>query len=254
MSELLSVSVFSIRRWDLVSQVRSVLACSTITAFVVLLGGCGHEQIEVEKEPAMISKQTLDNVYYPQGNKCGRAYTYWCFMCTPEFRGNTEVTKSKDGKWLCKFCPTSAKVVLSLPLTVWVPFGVSDKLMLHEYGHCKMCKTVYENADQIARQLAQDILNAKFVGGGDTRDDASFDAVKNAGDEFSQRYTKKTQLVADEVATIYDRITNHGMNDVPEETAIKQGFDEYYALKQRKKEESGHEGSEVRQDAGLTSS
>lgn len=200
---------------------------NVIMAMTMLFAACSKKQIDIDKQPAAITKNNFDTIYFPQGTKCGRAYTYWCFMCMPEFTGDTSFQRKQNENWSATFIPRTARVALSLPLTIWVPFGVSDKLMMHEYGHCKICKRIYDTAEQVAFKSAKQVLNAQFTANEASKDDASFYAIKNARDELCGRYTQQTQKVADDISVIYDRITNHGMNDVSEDTAIKQAFDEH---------------------------
>lgn len=182
--------------------------------------------ITVSLEPPKTTVRYLDGMYWPQGAACGRAYTYWSFICRPEFNIKEIPQLSKDHEYM--FDVSGVSMTLSLPLTIWLPFGVKDKLRLHEDGHRKMCEQTYKNAEKIARECAQELMSRHIRAYGADAKAAQEIAETEARRSLDAQYHQRITDIADGSSEIYDRITNHGMNEVPEDKAIKESFEEYY--------------------------
>ncbi|CAN5310084.1 hypothetical protein BH10CYA1_BH10CYA1_60740 [soil metagenome] len=211
------------------------------TAVVVLalvMSGCSRLRMDslrppakegtiyVTVDPATTETKYLDGIYWPQGKACGRAYTYWTFMCRPNFELKPLPELSKNGVWA--FEVTAVSMKLALPLRTWLPFGCKDKLRAHEAGHIKMCEEIYKNAETVARQCATEMMGRHIqVSGHNNAKSAEEGAFTEATRTLDANYRVKMDAVADGAGVIYDRITNHGMNEVPEEKAIKEAFEEY---------------------------
>ncbi len=183
--------------------------------------------VSVSVEPATTEVKYLDGIYWPQGKACGRAYTYWTFMCRPDFQLKPLPALSKPGTWVFEVTGVSMKV--ALPLRTWLPFDCKDKLRAHEAGHIKMCEVIYKKADSVARQCATEMMGRHIeVSGHNTATSAKDGAMIEATRTLDAAYREKMEAEADGAGVIYDRITNHGMNEVPEEKAMKEAFEEYY--------------------------
>jgi len=184
--------------------------------------------ITILVEPSTTEVKYLDGIYWPQGKACGRAYTYWTFMCRPVFQLKVLPELSKPHFWVFEVTAVSIKV--ALPLRTWLPFGCKDKLRAHEAGHIKMCEELYKNADTVARQCATEMMGRHIQSAADNEESARESAITEATRTLDSEYREKMSSAADGAGVIYDRITNHGMNDVPEEKAMKEAFDEFYKL------------------------
>jgi len=184
--------------------------------------------ISVTVEPSTTEIKYLDGIYWPQGKACGRAYTYWTFMCRPDFHLKPLPELVKPHVWTYEVTAVSMK--LALPLRTWLPFGCKDKLRAHEAGHTKMCEELYKKADTVARQCATEMMGRHIEAAAENESAAKTAAFTDATRTLDADYRNKMEAVADGAGVIYDRITNHGMNDVPEEKAMKEAFDEFYKL------------------------
>jgi hypothetical protein len=182
--------------------------------------------ISITVEPPTTEVKYLDGIYWPQGKACGRAYTYWTFMCRPEFHLKPLPELWKPGLYVYEVTAVSMK--LALPLRSWLPYGVQDKLRVHEEGHIKMCQEIYKNADKMARQCASEMMGRHIQVQARDSETALQGAYTEATRTLDADYRNKIDSIADGTGVIYDRITNHGMNDVGEATAMKDSFAEYF--------------------------
>lgn len=134
---------------------------------------------------------------------------------------------SKPGTWV--FEVTGVSMKLALPLRTWLPFGCKDKLRAHEAGHIKMCEEIYKKADSVAHQCGAAMMGRHIeVSGHNSAKSAEEGAFTEATRTLDADYREKMEAEADGAGVIYDRITNHGMNEVPEEKAMKEAFEEFY--------------------------
>jgi hypothetical protein len=167
----------------------------------------------------------LDNLYFPAALACGRAYTYWDFDCRPTVYIKELPQLRQPGQYV--FQATGAFVKISLKVTQWYPFGIQDKLRKHEEAHYKMCLHLYAKGTIAAREAAQSVVGKKI-----TSSAGNLETAKDAAELELQRsieadYRHNIAEQADVQGVIFDRITNHGMNDVNEKKGIKQALEEY---------------------------
>ncbi len=210
---------------------------TVVLALAMLTAACSRLQsmtepslkdgtIAITVEQPTTEVKYLDGIYWPQGKACGRAYTYWTFMCRPEFHFKPLPELGKPGLYVYEVTAVSMK--LALPLRTWLPYGVQNKLRLHEEGHIKMCEEIYKKADSLARQCASEMMGRHIQVQSTDAKTALEGAYTEATRTLDADYRNKINSIADGAGVIYDRITNHGMNDVIEAKAIKDSFEEYY--------------------------
>lgn len=183
----------------------------------------GSIVVEVQQPVAEI--KYLDGIYWPQGKACGRAYTYWTFICRPEFQIK-ELPSTKNNQRT--FEVTAVSMKLALPLRTWLPYGVSDKLKAHEAGHIQMCRDIYKNAEAIAHASAEELMGRHIRAGGDAKT-AREAAYIEASRTLDASYREKIETIANDTGVLFDSITNHGMNDIPESTGMRDSFIKYRA-------------------------
>lgn len=215
--------------------VRSVPKIAVFCLFITL-SGCARLRdlamssepttgsVTVSVEPAKTEVKYLDGLYWPQGKACGRAYTYWTFMCRPQFQLTPVPAEHRPHVWVYEISGVSVK--LSLPLRTWLPFGVKDKLRAHEEGHIKMCEEIYKHAGEAAQQCAREMMGKHIQSAGPDERTALENAHIEVVRTLNAAYREKMETEADRAGIAFDRITNHGMNDVPEDLAIKQAFEQ----------------------------
>jgi hypothetical protein len=115
---------------------------------------------------------------------------------------------------------TKVKLTISCPVTVRVGNTMHAKTTEHEDGHVQLVKQVYDTAEPIAREAAKEVLGKQFHGKGANADEAIVDAVDQAGRKIGKYYNDRTVLVANELSTNFDDITNHGNSPISVKQAI----------------------------------
>jgi hypothetical protein len=185
-----------------------------------------NEPISVVADPPTNTIRYVDSMYFPQGVVCGSAVTYWVYNCKPDFRLK-EVAKEKDGHFV--FAVTAVHVRLGLTVTTLYPFAIQDRLKRHEEAHLKMSYDLYKEAVQTGRDCANNLLGRKIIVEGWDLQTCKEKALLELGRTLDADYRVRMEEKADQQAAIFDRITNHGLNNVGEEEGIKQALTEYRA-------------------------
>lgn len=186
--------------------------------------------VEVDVHPINLAVRYVDHVYFPQGKGCGRAYTFWSYDCKTKFGIKPRPDLSKPDSSVFEI--TAVKMDISLDVVEQLPFFVSDKLRKHEEGHVEMCRRLYSNAGPIATACAQKMVGMTVsVKPSDLSRPSSLlaSADHEAHLSLCKAYRAQTSDIADEVAITFDRLTSHGMNNVPEAQASKESFLKYFA-------------------------
>jgi len=181
-----------------------------------------QSDVSVFKKPLTVSPKYLQGADWQQDPKAGTAYTHWSFICKSEFVMQLDQTKSKDGAYC--FVLRAATVDLELPITVWLPFGISTKLREHEDGHRQICARIYADADKIALDCATKLVGHEFVERAPTIPEAELLAAQQARVMLSTSYAERTEAVSLAVSDLYDKITNHGMNSITTSSGVDQAF------------------------------
>ena len=103
-------------------------------------------------------------------------------------------------------------MTLQLNVTVWVPAGVSQHVMEHEEGHRQISENYYQNADQLAGQIAARHIGKRIELSGADLDAESQKALQQTADEITEEYG--WELNTQPAQLLYDSITDHSRNDV----------------------------------------
>jgi hypothetical protein len=121
-----------------------------------------------------------------------------------------------------KLTLTKIKVTLQLNVVIWLPTNKFKKLEDHEKGHERISETYYKDAEIVARQIAEPYIgNVVDVSGPDLRKAVSA-ILDKTGDEITKEYIKETPVETTQL--LYDKINEHGVNDVPVDDAIAQAM------------------------------
>jgi len=118
-------------------------------------------------------------------------------------------------------------IALALDITMKLPVGVSDKLRKHEESHVEMTEAVYKDAPEIARKCAQPLLEQKFIEHAIDVESAKAQASRDARMSLSTEYKRLTTDKADTLGRMFDKITNHGKNNVSDAEAKKKALQQY---------------------------
>ena len=191
-----------------------------------------EQTISVKADIPHTSIKYLDQIEWAQRSEFGRAYSDWAFFCKPILRVK-ELNELGDGNKRT-FEVTGVNITLQLELTETLPYGVKDPLRKHEDTHCKMTTSLYQQGPAIATEIAQSMIGKKIIVDSIVDENAAkAAAILAARTDITSAYKKRLASRADEVAVIFDRITNHGMNGVTNEDGSKKAFEE---LDQKQKE------------------
>lgn len=110
----------------------------------------------------------------------------------------------------------------TLDVRIWTARGSPAKLLAHEDGHRLICEYYYQNADFIAREVAEPLIGRTFTGRGANRQAAEADATRQAIAALSDEYMNRTRVRASAAQRRYDRLTAHGTRPIGEAEAIAQ--------------------------------
>lgn len=190
-----------------------------------------HPDVQVQKEAATIEEKVFDPDHLPDppppvpyGLK---AVTHYDFYCYADARCDwLDDGMMSSGTIKTRVRLRSLRIKLRLPLTVWLPQGHTEHLRQHELGHTRIDKHIYESAELAAEEVGAAMIGQEFIGTGRDLDEARSNGINAAIEEFSKRYHYQTKGIADRLNDRYDRLTNHGRNDVPVEKAIEQTYSE----------------------------
>jgi protein disulfide-isomerase len=111
-------------------------------------------------------------------------------------------------------------LVTSLEVRIWTAQGTPPKLLAHEEGHREICEYYYQNADIVARAVAEPLIGRTYVGKGPNRKAAESDAVKQITTAISDAYMARTRMRCSAAQKRYDALTKHGLTPLPEAEAI----------------------------------
>jgi len=202
-----------------------------------------HGPVSVQATPPNIQVKYLDDIYWKQRTKFGRAYTDWSFACPAVVKVKELTDLRKANSYV--FEVTNVDIVLALNMTQSLPDGVKDALRKHEETHCQMSSDVYKEAPQAATEIATAMIGKKVSVTASDPDTARRMASLEARTQITSEYKKRVAFKADALGVIFDRITNHGMNGVTNADGSKRSFEEYAKSKKPAADTSAQPGPVV---------
>lgn len=105
-------------------------------------------------------------------------------------------------------------VTIDMRVDVWVPFNATRKIIDHEEGHREICEIYYRDFDAAAEEIAERYVGREYTG----RD--FNDAIDRVTTEINHRILAATQRRCATAQVVYDRVNDHGRNDVGVRDAI----------------------------------
>jgi hypothetical protein len=109
-------------------------------------------------------------------------------------------------------------MTLQLDITIWVPAGVSQRVMEHEQGHEQISEYYYRTADKLAAQIASSYMGKEIAVSGSNLSGEFHKVLRDAGGEITAEYNK--QLNPNPTQLLYDGITDHARNEVAVQEAV----------------------------------
>lgn len=119
---------------------------------------------------------------------------------------------------------TQVRMNLQLAIVLWVPEGVTQKVLEHEEGHRQISEFFYQDADKLAGRIAASYIDRQYEVTGDDLDAAVNRKLQQIGADITAEYSNR--LNAESAQLRYDAITDHARNDVLVRDAIAQALKE----------------------------
>jgi len=108
--------------------------------------------------------------------------------------------------------------------TIYLPMLAPVLLRAHEEGHREMNERIYEEGNAIAESAAEDILSHNWEANGVDSGSAAKAATDAAVQHLCEVYLDGTANRASRAGDIYDRLTDHGRNQLYVANAIRLSF------------------------------
>ncbi|HEY3198040.1 MAG TPA: hypothetical protein VGJ57_08500, partial [Nitrospirales bacterium] len=157
------------------------------------------EAVKITKTPVNVQYRTFDprrppkempQLKPPEAALCAAE-----FLSTAGLSGHAVQTDATHAK----FTVDRAEVTLQLNVTIWLPQNPPRTIVEHEEGHRQIAEYFYENADAIAKRLAEPYLGKAIeLSGRDLQESASV-ALKKAGTEITDTLNKEMPIELTEV-------------------------------------------------------
>jgi len=119
---------------------------------------------------------------------------------------------------------TSVKITLQLKINIWVPLNASQHVIEHEQGHRQISEHYYQDADQVARKIAESYLGRTVAISGSDLDAEFAKTLRRLSANITADYNDK--LAPGPAQQRYDDLTDHSRNDVSASEAVAQALRE----------------------------
>ena len=115
---------------------------------------------------------------------------------------------------------TQVKMTLQLGITIWVPDGVTQKVLEHEEGHRQISESYYATAEKLAQHVSAPYMGKQFEITGNDLDAQANRWLQQISGEITAEYTRQLDPASAQLR--YDEITDHARNDVLAQDAVAQ--------------------------------
>jgi hypothetical protein len=156
----------------------------------------------------------------PRMNPNQAAVTQSYFLADSRVGGRVVDRKLADDGHQTSIQVDRVRMTLKLRITTWLPKNALQKTVRHEDGHKQIAEHYYENAEQIARKLAEELIGQVVSGTADDYSAASDKALQDAAKRLGTRYLSYTDVPSGKAHEQYDQMTQFGTNSVDESQAI----------------------------------
>jgi len=172
----------------------------------------------IVKQPANVVSRTFDPANPPPDmpplNPGENAECVSDFTANANVAGQTRRTDTTHGAVTI----TRINMTLLLNITIWVPTGVTQRVIDHEDGHRQISEYYYQTADQLAQRIAANYMGKQIEIAGTDLNAESLKALQQMANEMSEEYER--QLNTNPTQLLYDSITDHSRNDVAPQDAV----------------------------------
>jgi hypothetical protein len=172
----------------------------------------------VIKQPAIVASRMFDPASPPPDmpplNSGENAECVADFGSTANVAGQTLRTDATHAT----LTVTQIRVTLQLNLTIWVPAGVTQRVIDHEDGHRQISEYYYQTADKLAGRIAAAYTGKQVEITGTDLNAESMKALKQMGAEITDEYDR--ELNPEPTQLLYDSITDHSRNEVVAQDAV----------------------------------
>ncbi|MDB5172632.1 MAG: hypothetical protein JWN51_1405 [Phycisphaerales bacterium] len=188
--------------------------------------------VTVKREPPVVEYKVFDPADPPKEmpvlKKGEDAVTETVFRCLVNASYKVGNRSARPGNSSATVTVAGLQLTLRLRVVIYLPKNAPEKLKAHEEGHRRVAEQIYkERAEKAAREFAAKADGGQFSGEGIDVAAATKAATQAAIEPVAKGYLKLTGDVSARVGDIYDAITAHGVNKIPEDDAIKQAFKDY---------------------------
>lgn len=210
------------------------LCAATACLAAALLPACNSvAPVSVRKSEPVIQKRAYDkdNRLPKEVGKhpSVEANTHWDYRITPEVTVERKKSVPNAQGFQATVLVKSISVELALPIEMWVPEGVSERVIAHEEGHIRICKHFYSDAENVARECADFTIGHAYEGVGKDENEAIQRAIELATSELCTCYQRKIIEPTNRASATYDRLTSHGQNSMPIGEAVEKAIDSAFA-------------------------
>jgi hypothetical protein len=184
--------------------------------------------IVISKDNPVVDRVMFDHNHQPDGMPKLRpgeaALTRSSYECRAGVRYE-EISKKQVGDhWHVVEKIHDVDVETSLTDTIYLPMMAPTLLRAHEEGHREMNEQIYQGGDAVVRAAAQEIMSHTWESDGPTAEGAAKAATDLAVQQMCKTYLAATANRAARLGNIYDRLTDHGRNQLYVANAIRLSF------------------------------
>jgi hypothetical protein len=182
--------------------------------------------VKVEKQRPRIERRTFDPKN-PPPTMPTLAPTE-AAVCAYQFECSTELGVEMPGSAVKTITATinSSKIYLGLSIIIWTPENAPAALRDHEEAHRKICEIYYQDADETARVLAENVIGKKLTVAVKNQDAALQDLLRKVQGEVLAAFMAKTAAPCEFAEKRFDVITAHGVNPISNDDATAQALAE----------------------------
>jgi hypothetical protein len=181
--------------------------------------------VTVRRQQPTLTKKYLQGADWQRLSAQCSAYTHWSYMCRADF--DLKVTPVPGKRNLFSVACAGARVDLSLPITMWLPFGVASPLMEHEDGHRQLCELVYSTAAPVAVRCAKDLIAQPLSISAGSASAAQGVARQKVNANLATAYRRETEDIARPLSELLDKITVHGTNGMKTQDGLDQAIQQF---------------------------
>ncbi|MBC8105547.1 MAG: hypothetical protein H7Z14_03065, partial [Anaerolineae bacterium] len=136
-------------------------------------------------------------------------------------------TTDREGQIEVNVKLIGARVQLALQDVIYLPTNVRPPLRVHEEGHRVINERIFdEEAERIAREVAEPMLVKTWIARGVDRESAVNVALESAISELRIGYRERIVQRVAQVSDKFDELTKHGSNDLNVVEAIERAFEQ----------------------------